>query len=238
MGLFMSFLKTLPAFIKLLCRGNPEEIIPLMCANQWKQSMLSCLVLIVIGSGVFGAVTGLWRAPLQGFYVAIKFPLLILLTTVGNSLINGMLAQLLGSKVSFKQSFLAILMSFAIASAILGALAPVSLFLVWNMPPMGSAEAVFANRAIILFDVIVLSFAGTTANVHLYGLISGLAGSTILAKRTVFSWLAINLLLGGQLSWMMRPFIGNPSLPVQFFRKGALDGNFFEAVFGILQNMI
>jgi hypothetical protein len=52
----------------------------------------------------------------------------------------------------------------------------------------------------------------------------------ISAIKVLFGWLAGNLLLGTQLCWIMRPFIGSPGLPVQFFRPDAFRGNFFEAV--------
>ena len=39
-----------------------------------------------------------------------------------------------------------------------------------------------------------------------------------------------NLLLGSQLSWLLRPFVGSPGLPIEFIRKEAFHGNFFEAV--------
>ena len=50
------------------------------------------------------------------------------------------------------------------------------------------------------------------------------------ARRVLLSWLAGNLLLGSQLAWMLRPFIGSPKLSVQFLRPDFLRGNFFEAV--------
>src|SRR6266480_4914652 len=83
-----------------------------------------CLLAIVLGAGVYGAVIGCWWAPLQALYVAIKLPLLILLTTLGNGLLNGMLAPLLGLNITFRQSLTSVLISFAIASAILAALSP------------------------------------------------------------------------------------------------------------------
>src|SRR6516225_8397463 len=95
-----------------------------------------CLGVIVAGAGLYGAAMGSWRAPLQALYVAIKFPLIILLTTVGNSLLNAMLAPLLGLNISLRQSFLAVLFSFTIASTILGAFAPLAAFVVWNSPPL------------------------------------------------------------------------------------------------------
>jgi len=66
-----------------------------------------CLA-IVLGSSVYGATIGLWRAPLQSAFTAIKFPLLIFLTCIGNGAVNGMLAQLFGSGLSFRQTALAI----------------------------------------------------------------------------------------------------------------------------------
>src|SRR5438552_3468050 len=74
-----------------------------------------CVVSIVTGAGLYGAVMGCWRAPLQALYVAIKLPLLILLTTMGNGLLNGMLAPLLGLNITFRQSLISVLVSFAIA---------------------------------------------------------------------------------------------------------------------------
>jgi hypothetical protein len=85
---------------------------------------------------LYGAAMGWWRDPQQALYVAIKFPLIILLTTAGNALINAMLAPLLGLNIPFRQSFSAILMSFTIAAAILGAFSPLMAFMVWNAPPM------------------------------------------------------------------------------------------------------
>ena len=53
----------------------------------------------------------------------------------------------------------------------------------------------------------------------------------------LFAWLAGNLLLGSQLSWILRPFIGSPGLPVEFVRPTALKGNFYETVFRSVINL-
>src|SRR6266516_1737954 len=93
--------------------------------------LLLYLAVIAVGSGLFGAATGSWRAPLQALYTAIKFPLIILLTTLGNAL----LAPLLGVNLGLRQTILAVFMSFTIAATILGGLSPLLAFLVWNTPP-------------------------------------------------------------------------------------------------------
>lgn len=67
---------------------------------------------------------GWWRGLWQGIYVAIKFPLIMLVTTCGNA----MLAPLLGLNVTLRQSISAVMMSFAITAAILGGFAPLMAF--------------------------------------------------------------------------------------------------------------
>jgi len=69
------------------------------------------------------------------------------------------------------------------------------------------------------------------ANVRLLQLLRELGGSGRVARRVLFAWLIGNLFLGSQLSWIFRPFIGSPTLPLQFFRDHPLAGNFYEAVF-------
>ena len=44
-------------------------------------------------------------------------------------------------------------------------------------------------------------------------------------------WLGGNLLLGSQLSWVFRPIVGSPNLPVQFLRGDPMHGSFYESLF-------
>jgi hypothetical protein len=123
-------------------------------------------------------------------------------------------------------------MSFTIAAAILGAFSPLLAFVVWSAPPMSQATLQGATYNLIkLTNVGVIAFAGTTGNVRLFQLLSRLSGNSAVARRVLFAWLAGNLFLGSQLSWILRPFIGSPGLPVEFFRATALHGNFYENVF-------
>ena len=68
-------------------------------------------------------------------------------------------------------------------------------------------------------------------NARLFQLLTRLGGSRAVALRVLFAWLAGNFFFGSQLSWILRPFIGVPSLPVQFLRSDALHGNFYESIF-------
>jgi hypothetical protein len=196
--------------------------------------MLLYACVIVIGTGAFGAAVGSWRDPLQGLYSAIKFPLILVLTTAGNGLLNGMLAPLLGANLSFRQSLVAIFMSFTIAAAVLGACSPLMYFIVWNSPSFTAPtdRTVFATQS-FFFVVLVaaMALAGIAGNVRLLQLLRRISGSNQVARRTLLAWLLGNLFLGSQLAWNLRPFVGAPHLPVEFLRAAAFEGNFFEALF-------
>lgn len=231
-------LQARPAEITTLLRGETAAMSA--WSGQWSARRFALhLAVIVFGAGCYGAAMGWWRDPQQALFVAIKFPLIILITTLGNALINAMLAPLLGLNLPFRQSFSAIVMSFTIAAAILGAFSPLIAFTVWNAPAMTSGVATGATyNFILLSQVAVIALAGVTGNLRLFQLLFQLGGSRATAFRVLSAWLAGNLFLGSQLSWILRPFIGSPTLPVEFFRKAALHGNFFEAVWHALRQIL
>jgi hypothetical protein len=187
-------------------------------------------VAIILGSGAYGATIGLWRAPLQGLYTAIKFPLLIGLVTLLNGLLNGMLAQLMGARAGFRHSLEAVAASFAIFSLMVGSLAPVTLFVLVNLPPLGAGDALLTHNACLVMHVAIIALAGVTANARLYRQLAGWGGGPGAAGRILAAWLAANLFLGAQLSWNLRPFVGSPGLAVAFFRPDAFRGSFYESV--------
>lgn len=222
--------------LKALLRGDVARIADWL-ARPTLPRLAGCAAIVLIGSGVYGFTLGIWRAPLQSFYTAIKFPLLIFLTCGGNALVNGMLAQILGSGLSFKQTSLAILMSFAIAATILAGFSPITLFIWFNAPPLGSTTEVLGHSVILLTHVGVIALAGVVANRRLFTLLHKVSGNYATARAVLWSWLAGNLLLGAQLAWNLRPFIGAPTLAVQFLRDDPLRGNFYEAVWRALRHL-
>jgi hypothetical protein len=147
-------------------------------------------------------------------------------------LLNAMLAPLLGLNISARQSLLAVLLSFTIAAAILGAFSPLLYFMVWNTPPLtaGAGAAHSAHSLILVIETLIIAFAGVAANVRLVQLLRELSGSRAVARKVLFAWLAGNLFLGSQLAWILRPFVGSPALPLQFLRPDALHGTFYESI--------
>lgn len=225
--------------IPALLRGEVDLIQAWMDESATRRGLL-CVGVIVAGAGIYGASMGCWRAPQQALYVAVKFPMALLLTTLGNALLNGMLAPLLGVNLHFRQSLLAILMSFTIAAVILGAFSPVIFFLVWNLPPMTGAgpgdTVVFSLIQVVHTSAI--AFAGIAANARLLQLLRRVSGGRPAAIKVLVAWLAGNLFLGSQLCWILRPFFGSPHLEVEFLRPNPLQGNFYDTIFNAVRNML
>jgi hypothetical protein len=220
-------------------RARPELLREWVLRRQLNLVMF-CAVAIVIGAGAYGAVMGFWRSPMQALYTGIKLPLVILLTTLGNGLLNGMLAPLLGLNVTFRQSLAVVLMSFAIMSVVLGALSPVAWFVVWNTPPLTATMQLSSSEYGImqLMLAVFIAFAGIVGNAHLLPLLSEWAHSRAVALRVLFAWLAVNLFLGSQIAWVLRPFIWDPARPVEFIGREYFHGSFFETVFEAARRLI
>ena len=227
-----------PAPSGTLLAGDPDAVGRDLCRPAWGTLGRHSAV-IVVGAGLFGAAIGLWRDPVQALYTAIKLPLILLLCAGGNALLNGMIGALLGLKLTFRQSFLAILMSFSIAAVILGSISPVLFFYVWTMTPFDPEKPVTdAYSGLMVLAVAAIAFAGIASNVRLYGWLARANAARALSIRVLICWLAGNLLLGSQLSWILRPFFGSPNLAVQFLRADAFHGNFFQALWFAVRNVL
>lgn len=221
--------------LKALLTGDENELAArvLQPDRRW---LATCFVAAVLSCAVYGLTFGLWRSELQSVFTAIKFPLVIFLTCGGNSLLNGSLALVMGTGLGFRQSSIAILMSFTVTGLILAAFAPIMLFLLWNTPAINSLQAQSGQSITLLAHVALIAFAGIMGNRRLWQLLRHLTGSAAQAHKVLFSWLAGNLLLGSQVSWILRPWIGSPVpvgtavVEVPFFTDHPLHGNFFEAV--------
>ena len=224
--------RTLESIIRELCQAR--DLRHWLNSDSGKLSV--CLLLICVSGAMYGASLGIWRSPLQALFVAIKFPMLLLITAFGTALINGMLAQLLNVPMDFRQCLLAVLMSFALLAVLLAAFTPLIGFLLWHLPAMSSDEQSHAHRIFLLANVALIAFSGTMANFQLHQLLKQLCDAV--AGRILGVWLGINLFLGAQLSWNLRPFFGTPELPVTFLRDDPFNGSFYEAVFLLAKESI
>jgi hypothetical protein len=229
----------LPVVAELFLRADAKTLGDWL-AERKSRLVLFCVVAIVLGAGSYGAVIGSWRDPLQALYTAIKLPMVILLTTLGNGLLNGMLAPLLGLNASFRQCLLIVMITFAVTSIILAALSPVAWFVVWNTPPLTSATQSAAPEYGFL-QLTLASFvalAGIMGNVRVLPLLYSWTQSRSAGQRVLLAWLAGNLLLGSQIAWLLRPFIWDSERPVEFVGPNYLHGSFYETIFEAIRRLI
>lgn len=200
---------------------------------QWLRALpnhkaVGLLGVVILGFAVYGFTVGAWRAPVMGAYVALKMPLLIILTLGCNALLNGLLGMLLHSGIGFRGSLMALLWVFATAAVLLASLSPVTLGLAWNAPRPDAVNAATAHAGYLLCHTLLIAAVGIFSNIHLYRLLHGASADGSLP--TLFAWLAGNGLLGSQFSWILRPFFGAPHLEVAFLRPNAFQGTFHETL--------
>ncbi|NNC88331.1 MAG: hypothetical protein HKN82_07720 [Akkermansiaceae bacterium] len=213
-----------------LCRGDRSLLDGWLSGHQ-RGSLGTCVLLIVLGCGAYGYTIGLWRGGEMALYVAVKLPAVILLTVVLNGLLNGMLSLVLGSGIGVRRSLQFLLTAFAIMAVTLGALSPVALFQVLNTPPPGGGSAGGSYTVLLLTHTSLIAFAGIVSHRKLLGLLRSKAATPGAGTRTFVAWLAGNLFVGAQVSFILRPYFGIPGRDVEFLRADPLQGNFYEAVY-------
>ncbi len=228
-----------PKSIGAFLRAEPDRFYEWVMCRQGRLVGF-CIVVIIIGAGSYGAAMGSWRNATQALFTGIKLPLVILLTTLGNGLLNGMLAPLLGLNATFRQSLTVVLMSFAITAMILGALSPVAWFIIWNTPPLtGETKLSSPEYALLQLTLaIFVALAGVIGNVQLVPLLRQWGRRSAVARNVLLAWLAGNLFLGSQIAWVMRPFIWDANRPVEFIARDCFQGSFFETVFEAVRRLI
>jgi len=127
-----------------------------------------------------------------------------------------------------------VLLSFALAALVLGALAPVLGYFALALQGPEDAQALAAHNVLGLAHVVAVALAGTLAVARQVGWLRALDPRARTGASVVALWLALDLAVGAQLSWNLRPWFGTPGLPVTFLRAHPFDGTFYESVFRML----
>ena len=119
----------------------------------------------------------------------------------------------------------------AIASLVLLGLAPIALLFVCSAPDP-SIDSRVTHNVILLVHVAVIGTAGTYGTRFLRRALARLAAVGGRSRAIYLLWLGSYLLVGAQLAWMFRPWVGSIYHEVVFLRPDALDGNFYEFLIG------
>lgn len=193
-----------------------------------RASVLPCAATIFFGVGLYGASIGAWQGSLMALYVGIKLPLIIFATLSANALLNGILAQVLGTGFSFRQTWLALLTAFSVFALIVGSLSPVTIGMALDMPAPDSPRAGTTHRALLLTHVVIIAFAGSIATWRLIRLFNNFTDERS-ARNAVFALIVGNLFAGAQIAFLFRPIFGQPGLEIEFLRPDIMEGNFYES---------
>jgi hypothetical protein len=189
------------------------------------------LALMIVGAAAYGAVLGMWHGPKLALYCAIKFPLVLLLTTVVTIVFSWMAGALLGLPLAPGQVIVLNLLALGAAATLLASLVPIAWLFTFSAPPPGTAERTTHN-------LLYLMHTGFVAGCGLGGmrLLWVALEETRRPRHVVVAvylvWIVTYALVGGEVAWALRPFVGSvsPDFPVVFLRPDALHGNVYEFI--------
>ena len=168
--------------------------------------------------GSFGGIEGDrgWQILVSGA----KVPL-FLLVTFGLSLPSFfVLNSLFGVRADFGNALLALTRSQAGLTVVLAALAPYTLL--WYASSSSYPWSLLVNG-------LMFALASLAGQLLLRGLYRPLVARHRAHRWLLRIWLVLYVFVGIQLAWILRPFVGQPDAPIQFFRPEAL-GNAYLAV--------
>jgi hypothetical protein len=196
--------------------------------------IFSLIPFIVFSCAVYGAVLAGWRSPALSLYVAIKFPILLVGTTGVVAMLNWMLASAFGSGLTFPQVTAITYGAMTVSSWIFLGSAPVTFFFTtYASSATGThAEIQRTHNYLLLMHILLIAMAGIAGNSALRKGLRRLVAPGCALRRLYWSWLGAFALVGCQLSWILRPFVGSPFYPVVFMRPDCLERNFYEFIFG------
>jgi hypothetical protein len=174
----------------------------------WLPLMILCFAALYggfMGSFHYVSAARAW----QVFYSAIKVPFLLIATSLlclpGFFVIN----TLLGLRDDLRESLQAIFAGQAGLSIVLAALAPMTRF--WYFSSESYRSALLFNAA--MFTVATL--AGHLVSARYYKVLIARHRYHRIAH---YAWLITYALVGIQMGWTLRPFVGSPDIPTSFFR--------------------
>jgi hypothetical protein len=180
-------------------------------------------------AALYGAVFGGWHGPRLAAYVAVKLPLVLLLTSALTLVFSWLAARLLGLPLRFGQVAVLTLLGLAVASLLLASLTPVAWLFIHCAPPP-SEEARTAHNILYLMHTLFVGGCGLAGTAVLWRAMRGLDAPRRTVRTVWLLWVLTYALVGGEIAWVLRPFVGSIYAPVVFVRQDALDGNVYELI--------
>ena len=142
---------------------------------------------------------------------------------------NYVVATLLGLRLRFRQVFAMTLLPLAIAAITAASVAPAAWIFSASLPTPSPTQRTLHNL-MDLIQVSIIGFAGYVGTSRLGGSLSEIRGRPSMARKIRFSWIVAYAFVGGEVAWILRPFVGSVYLPVEFVRDDALRGSVYEFI--------
>jgi len=203
-------------------------------------------VLYGLFMGLYALMRGGDGAGLQVLATALKVPLLFLLTLAVTAPSLYVFSALARSRLSWTHTLRLLLAAVTVDLALLASFGPVTGFftlstesypfmILLNVAFFGAAGLVglgFLRKAL---DHVFEPALDTPEPHAPQGAPAGRRRDSAPAARIFKAWTLIYAVVGAQMGWVLRPFIGAPSEPFQWFRER--QSNFFVAVWESLQRL-
>jgi len=176
--------------------------------------------------GTFDGIGGgrLWQVA----YSAVKVPLLLLVTFVIGLPSFFVLNTVFGLRRDFPQALRALVAAQAGLAIVLASFAPFTLL--WYASSADYSAALRMNG-------LMFAAASLSGQRLLWAYYRPLVRRNVKHRHMLWTWLAIYIFVGIQMAWVLRPFVGDPSAPVQFFREQSW-GNAYDVVARLIYDAI
>lgn len=222
-----------------------------LAAGDIKIRVRALVVASILLGAAYGVFMGLYACvrPASSNYAQlaatiVKVPALFLLTLVVTYPSLYILSALAGSRLRFLQTLRLVMVATTVNTAVLASLGPVTAFFTLSTD---------SYPFMILLNVAIFGVSGVIGLKFLWKAMDAVFSVPDASAsketdgpepvpthsrrpRSIFNvWLLIFAVVGMQMSWILRPFIGNPDLPFELFRQS--ESNFFEAVITVLRKL-
>lgn len=217
-------------FLDYILRAQTALFEQIHRQQQLPRIIASMSILCAILSAIYGLTMGMDHSLFQSVAAAVKLPLLFVLTAIICIPSLYTFNVLLGQRFKFLQTVTLMVMTLGTTSILLASLAPIAFFFSLTTPQYSF---------LLLLHVSIFGLCGLYGVQYLYRGCSYLAFRMEQPLNTLLLriWIVIYALVGMQLGWRLRPFVGSDGSPFQIFRTEQ-GGNFYIAVWNALSSLL